>query len=84
MQPVRNAYKFFLQTLRHHDNRPRSFASRRSLNNLSMGGCFMWYDEHMRNVSPSMSFDPLAKSRHCATFLGLAGGSIDIERVDTI
>ena len=31
---------FFLQTLRHHDNRPRSFASRRSLNNLSMGGCF--------------------------------------------
>jgi len=41
MQLVRNTYKFFLQTLRHHDNRPRSFASRRSLNNLSMGGCFM-------------------------------------------
>ena len=41
MQPVRNAYKFFLQTLRHHDNRPRSFAFGRSLNNLSMGGCFM-------------------------------------------
>lgn len=40
MQPVSNAYKFSLQTLRHHDNRPRSFAFGRSLNNLSMGGCF--------------------------------------------
>ena len=43
----------------------------------------MWYDDTMRSVSPFMSFDPLAKFRHCATFLGLAGGSIDIERQDT-
>ena len=83
MQLVSDAYRLLVQTLRHHDNRPRSFASRRSLNNLSMGGCFLWYDDTMRSVSPFMSFDPLAKSRHCATFLGLAGGSIDIERQDT-
>ena len=57
MQPVRNAYKFFLQTLRHHDNRPRSFAFGRSLNNLSMGGCFIsCYDFVM-----PMEDNPLAR-----------------------
>jgi len=45
---------------------------------------YVCYADLMRIASPLMSFDPLAKSRHCATFLGLAGGSIDIERVKTL